>query len=98
MAWCINSGSCPRRNRVSTHSRGATGPVPHVRCGREGWVGNFVPVEMQDRQHGTVGRGIEELIGMPGRGQGSGLRLAITDDAGDDEIGIVEHRPKGMAE
>src|ERR1035437_1574121 len=35
---------------------------------------------------------------MPGRGQRSGFRLAIADDAGDDEIRIVEHRPKRMAE
>src|SRR5208282_580755 len=35
---------------------------------------------------------------MPSRGQRSGFRLAIADDADDDEIGIVEHRPKRMAE
>ena len=63
-----------------------------------GRVGNFVPVEMQDRQHRAIGGRIEELIGMPRRGQRSGLRLAIADDASDDEIGIVEHRPERMAE
>ncbi len=35
---------------------------------------------------------------MPRRGQRPGFRLAIADDAGDDEIGIVEHRPERMAE
>src|SRR5450759_2042073 len=35
---------------------------------------------------------------MPRRGQRSGFRLAIADDAGDNEIGIVEHRPERMAE
>src|ERR1035437_8519400 len=34
---------------------------------------------------------------MPRRCQRSGFRLAIADDAGDDEIGIVEHRPERMA-
>jgi hypothetical protein len=53
---------------------------------------------MQDRQHHAVGGRIEELVGVPGRGQRAGFRLAIADDAGDDEIGIVEHRPEGMAE
>src|SRR6185437_16718186 len=42
--------------------------------------------------------GIEELVGMPRRGQRSGLRFAVADDAGDDQVGIVEHRPERMAE
>ena len=29
---------------------------------------------------------------MPGRRQRPGLRFAVADDAGDDQIGIVEHR------
>ena len=35
---------------------------------------------------------------MPRRGQRSGFRLAVADDAGDNEIGIVEHRPERMTE
>ena len=64
----------------------------------DGRVGNLVAVEMQDRQHRAVGGRIEKLVGMPRRGQRSGFRLAVADDAGDDEIGIVEHRPERMAE
>ena len=60
----------------------------------EGRVGNLVAVEMQNRQHRAVRGRIEKLVGMPRRGQRSGLRLAIADDAGDDEIGIIEHRPE----
>ena len=67
-------------------------------AGQDGRVGNLVAVEMQDRQHRAVGGRIEKLVGMPRRGQRSGFRLAIADDAGDDEIGIVEHRPERMAE
>src|ERR1035438_3715724 len=52
----------------------------------------------QDWQHRPIGGRIEELVGMPRRGQRSGFRLAIADDASDDEIGIVEHRPERMAE
>ena len=48
---------------------------------------------MQDRQHRAVGYWIEELVRMPCSGQRTRLRLAVADDAGDDEIGIVEHRP-----
>jgi len=47
---------------------------------------------MQDRQNCAVGGRIEELVGMPGRGQRAGLGFAIAHDAGDDETGIVEHR------
>jgi hypothetical protein len=53
---------------------------------------------MQNRQHRAVGHWIEEFVGMPCGGQRSGFRLAIADDAGDDEIGVVEHRAERMAE
>ena len=66
--------------------------------GKEGRVGDLVPVEVQDRQHGAVRRGIEELVGMPRRGERSGLRLAVADDAGDDEIRIVEDGAERVAE
>src|SRR5450756_652173 len=67
-------------------------------AGKESRVGNLVAVEMQDRQHRAVGYWIEKLGRMPCGGQRTRLRLAVADDAGDDEIGIVEHRPKRMAE
>ena len=61
-------------------------------------IGNLVAIQVQDRQHGAIGGRVQELVGMPGRGQRSGLRLAIADHAGDDEPGVVEHRTKGMAQ
>ena len=67
-------------------------------AGQDRRVGDLVAVQMQDRQHRAVGDRIEELVGMPCGGQRPGLRLAIADDAGDDELGIVEHRPERMAE
>ena len=67
-------------------------------AGQDGGVGNLVAVEVQDRQHRAVGGRIEELVGMPGGGQRSGFRLAVADDAGDDEIGIIQHGPERMAE
>src|SRR5579871_5192209 len=66
--------------------------------GEDGRVGNLVAVEMQDRQDRAVGDWIEELVGMPRRGERPGFRLAIADDAGNEEIGIVEHRSERMAE
>jgi hypothetical protein len=35
---------------------------------------------------------------MPCRGQGAGLGFAVADDAGDDQVRIVERGPKGMAD
>src|SRR5216684_5682488 len=45
---------------------------------------------MQDREHRAVTDGIQKLVGVQGRGQGSGLRFAVSHDNGDDEVGIVE--------
>ena len=59
-------------------------------------VGDLVAVEMQDRQHRAVGRRVEELVRVPARRQRAGLRLAVADDAGDDQIGIVERRAVGV--
>ena len=67
-------------------------------AGEQRRVGNLVAVEMQNRQHRAVRGRIEEFIGMPRGGQRSGFRFAIADHTGDDEIGIVEHRPERMAE
>ncbi len=66
--------------------------------GEHGGVGNLVAVQMQDRQHRAVGGRIEKLVGMPRGGQRPGLRLAVSDDAGDDEIGVVEHGAERMAQ
>ena len=62
-------------------------------AGEDSRVGNLVAVEMQDRQHRAVGYRIEEFVRMPCGGQRACLRLAVAHDTGDDEIGIVEHRP-----
>ena len=69
-----------------------------VDTGQDGRVADLVAVEMQDRQHGAVTDRIEELVGLPGGGQRSGLGLAVPDHAGDDQAGIVECGAEGMAE
>ncbi len=65
---------------------------------QNGRVGDLVAVEVQDRQHGAVSRRIEELVRVPRRGERPGLGLAIADDAGDDQVRIVERRAVGMRE
>ena len=67
-------------------------------AGQHGRVANLVAIEVQDRQHGSVGNWVEQLVGLPGGRQGARFRFAVADDAGDDQIGIVERRTEGMAE
>ncbi len=42
--------------------------------------------------------GIEELVGVPGGGERSGLRLAVADDTGDQQVRVVECGAVGMGE
>ena len=82
-----------RRVSVSTKKRFkllVTDPRQHCR------IGDFIAVEMQDRQHGAVAHRIEKLVGMPARRKRSRLRFAITDDGGHNEVGIVEGRAEGV--
>ena len=48
-------------------------------------IADLEAVQMQDRQHRAVRHRAEELVGMPRRRQRSGFRLAVADDAGDDQ-------------
>ena len=47
---------------------------------------------MQDRQHRAVARRIQKLVGMPAGRKRPGLGLPVADDAGDDQIRVVEGR------
>ena len=53
---------------------------------------------MQDRQHRAVARGIEEADPLPRALQRRRLGLAVADDAGDEQIGVVERRAEGVHE
>ena len=67
-------------------------------AGEEAGVGDLVAVQMQDRQHAAVAGRIEELVAVPAGGERPGLRLAVADDAGDDQVRIVERRAIGVAQ
>ena len=67
-------------------------------AGQDGGIGDLVAVEMQDRQNRAVGRRVEEFVGVPARRKRPGLRFAVADDAGHDQVGIVERRAEGMRE
>src|SRR5262245_47112367 len=49
---------------------------------------------MQDRQHGAVADWVQELVGMPGRREGSGLRFTVPHHHCDEEIWVIEGRPE----
>ena len=63
---------------------------------QHGRAGNLVAVQMQNRQHGAVVDRIEKFVRVPARGERAGLRFAIADDAGDEQVGIVERRAEGV--
>ena len=58
--------------------------------GQHRGVGDLPAVQVQDRQDRPVPGRVQELAGVPAGGQRPGLGLAVTDDAGHDEVGIVE--------
>ena len=61
-----------------------------------GGAGNFVAVEMEDRQHRAVARRVEKLYALPSAFERPGFRLAVADHARDDQVGIVERRAERM--
>ena len=61
-------------------------------------IADLVAVEMKDRQHRAVADRIEEFVGLPCRRQRTCFGLAISNDAGDDQLGIVECRAECVAE
>ena len=63
-----------------------------------GWVGNFVTVQMQNRQHRPIRGRVEEFIGMPGRRQRACFGFAIADNASDNKVRVVKHSAERMAE
>ena len=75
--------------------------VDELRLGdarEQGRVGDLVPVEVQDRQHGPVGDGVEERVSAPARGERTGLGLAVAHHARDHQAGVVERRAEGVHE
>src|SRR5215468_10125006 len=64
--------------------------------GENGGIGDLVAVEVKDGQNRPVPRWVEEFVGMPARRQRSGFRFAVADDAGNDQIAVVERRSVGV--
>src|SRR5262249_30802491 len=47
-------------------------------------------IEVKNGEHAAVAGGVDELVAMPAGGERPGFRLAIADDAGDNQVWIVE--------
>src|SRR5665647_3966840 len=63
-----------------------------------GRVSNFITIQMKDRQHSPVGNRIKKFIGVPCSCQRSGFRFTVTDNACNDQSGVIEYSSKSMAE
>src|SRR6266516_2032104 len=62
-------------------------------AGQKRWVIDFVTVEVQDRQHRTIGNWVEKFIAMPARGKRPRFRLAVAHHDESYQIGIALTRP-----
>ena len=63
---------------------------------QDGRIGDLEAVEMKDRKHRAIARGIEKFVGVPAGSQSAGFGFAIADDASDDQVRIVESRAIGV--
>ena len=61
-------------------------------------VRDLVPVQVQDRQHGAVADRVQELVRVPRRRERARLRLAVSDDARDNQVGVVVGGAVGVRE
>jgi len=61
-------------------------------------IGDLETVEMKDRKNRAIARRVQKFVGVPTGGQRTSFRLAVADDAGDDQIRIVEGGAIGMSQ
>ena len=88
-----------RRSKACSHSRRKSFSSSSWRdAGKNRGIGDLVAIEMKNRQHRAVANRIEEFIRMPRGRERPGLRLAVADHHGDDQIGIVERGAEGVRE
>ena len=98
MVWCICLGSSPSTKQGSQ-------PQPRKKLSsslwdrREKMVGLWIlnPFRWRMGEHGAVADGVEELVGVPGGGQGAGFGLAVAHHTGGDEVGLSSTAPKAWA-
>ena len=62
----------------------------------DGRVRDLVAVEVQDREDRAITVRIDELVHVPTRRERSGLGFAVTDDAKDRQVGVVQDSSVGV--
>ena len=87
ISWCICVGLVPldEVRRVAVAAEELL-QLLVADPGEDAGIGDLVAVQVQDRQDHAVGHRVQELVGVPARRQRPGLRLAVADDAGDDQV------------
>ena len=65
---------------------------------KDGRIADFVAVQVQDGQHRAVTHGVQEFVALPAGRQRAGLGFAVADGDGGDEVGVIEHRAKGVGD
>jgi hypothetical protein len=67
-------------------------------AGQNGGVGNLIAVQVQNGQHCPIPSRVDELVGVPGGGQGTGFRFPIAHHAAGDQLGVVQNAAVGVAD
>ncbi len=62
----------------------------------DGWVGDFVPVQVEDGKNGAVASRIQKLIGVPTGSERASLGFAIANDTANQQVRIVERGTIGV--
>ena len=63
---------------------------------QHGGARDLRPVQVQDREHRAVPRGVEEGDALPGTLQRAGLRLSVSDHGQGDQVRVVHDGPEGV--
>ncbi len=61
-------------------------------------IGDLKTIEMKDRKNRAIAHRVQKFVGVPTCGQRASFRFAVADDAGDDQIRIVEGGAIGMSQ
>ena len=84
------------KNRIMTKAAQHRVKFVVANAGENRGVGDLVAIEMEDREHRAIARGIEEFVGVPRGSEWPGFGLAIANHASGDQIRIVKHCAVGV--
>jgi len=65
---------------------------------QHGRIADFITVQVQDGQNGSIGDWVEKLVDCQAVARGPVSDSPFADHAGDDQAGIIKCRPESMAE